>query len=307
MTTFAKQTFDAVGYLRGRPDIPLAVLGDVIQRAAPIPPHKWAIDLGCGPGQMARSLATWPQAPFEKVLGVDPGQGMITRASSVPLGRDSLPIEYTVGDAEHCHWCPPGQASLVVAVQAAHWFNHPAAYRELNGILTPNGTLAYLGYGEFYLPEHPQSTPLIRRYMREKLGPYWEPGRRFVDNEYEGIPFPSGEESTWDTTSFHKIKYVDDPIQVPAFWPAAPDDVQQKSIPTERHPVAMERLWNRQELQGYLGTFSASHTFDERHPSNQSVAQTFGQELWASTNLESDDEKVTVRWPLTVLTMKKSS
>ena len=64
-----------------------------------------------------------------------------------------------------------GHACSLCAVigQAAHWFDHEKSYPEIHRVLRPNGVLAYIGYGIFYLPKHPKLSPLIHNFVLNTL------------------------------------------------------------------------------------------------------------------------------------------
>lgn len=93
------------------------------------------MDLGCGPGFMALNLAE----RFDKVTGLDPSQKMVDVGLQSP--RDN--ITYAVGDAEKTG-LPDQSVDLVIAGQAAHWFDHGKAWKELRRVLRPKGTVAYV-------------------------------------------------------------------------------------------------------------------------------------------------------------------
>lgn len=175
MTTFARKLFDTRGYAAGRPcvtmprpatdcdrTIPISVVQAVLQRAdvTARPSPRAALDLGCGPGQLARTLAesedpSSSQPLFARVRGVDPSPGMIETARGI---QSAAPVDYAIGTAEDTEsWAQSGEFDLIVCVQAAcvlrafqrslpsHWFDQSSAYPQLARILKPGGTLAYLG------------------------------------------------------------------------------------------------------------------------------------------------------------------
>lgn len=76
---------------------------------------------------------------FDKVTGLDPSRKM------VDVGLQSLKnnITYAVGDAEKTG-LPDQSIDLVIAGQAAHWFDHEKAWKELRRVLRPKGTVAYV-------------------------------------------------------------------------------------------------------------------------------------------------------------------
>ena len=83
--------------------------------------------------------------------------------------------------------------------------------------------------------------------MQGELSEYWEPGRRHVDSELDSIPFPSAADGPWDTRSFHRAKWIDDPQQTPAYAPPRSD-----ATVDERNPAVLDREWTRTQLQTYI-------------------------------------------------------
>lgn len=93
-------------------------------------------DLGCGPGNLTRTLAErWPQA---RVVGVDSSPEMLgqARALAVP-GR----LEFV--QAEIASWAPPGPVDVIISNAALQWVSdHGGLLARLAGLLAPGGTLA---------------------------------------------------------------------------------------------------------------------------------------------------------------------
>jgi ubiquinone/menaquinone biosynthesis C-methylase UbiE len=78
------------------------------------PPHR-ALDLGCGPGQLASLLADTEL--FDSVLGVDPSRGMIDRARSMEAEqtRRKTKVDFAVSSAENLAGVKDESLSLVAA------------------------------------------------------------------------------------------------------------------------------------------------------------------------------------------------
>lgn len=95
-----------------------------------------ALDLGCGTGQLSVLLA----GEFDRVTATDPSASQI--ASAGARGN----IRYAIGTAEAID-LPPASLDLIVAAQAAHWFDLPAFYAEARRIAAPGAALALVSYG----------------------------------------------------------------------------------------------------------------------------------------------------------------
>jgi hypothetical protein len=67
-----------------------------------------------------------------------------------------------------------------------HRFDIPAFYREASRVLRPGGTLAVWGYALNTFDGEPAATQALRVLHGDRLGPYWDPKRRLLDEEYRG-------------------------------------------------------------------------------------------------------------------------
>ena len=80
---------------------------------------------------------------FDKVIGTDPSEKMLSAVHS-PVSKDGkAPIDYKVATAEDLSFVESNSVDLVTAGQAAHWFNHEKSFPEIARILKPGGTLAF--------------------------------------------------------------------------------------------------------------------------------------------------------------------
>jgi SAM-dependent methyltransferase len=130
-------------YQRFRPEYPLALLRQVrelVFRGEAPGDAALIVDVGAGTGISTRLLReAFGEGP--RIVGMEPSPRM--RAEAFENTPPSLGLEYCDGLAERL---PFGTASvrLVVAAQAAHWFDRPRFYDECLRVLEPGGFLALL-------------------------------------------------------------------------------------------------------------------------------------------------------------------
>lgn len=164
----------AAGYATFRPDYPPELAATL---AALAPDRALAVDVGCGSGQLTRALA----GHFDAVVGVDVSAAQLAEAARDPC------ITYVVGSSDALP-VPDGSAALVVAAQAAHWFDLPRFYAEVRRAARPGGVVALVSYGPMEL-----SGPLsdrFRRFYWDELHRFWPPERAHVESGYRDLPFP---------------------------------------------------------------------------------------------------------------------
>lgn len=170
------------------------------------PARGLALDCGCGTGQLSVQLADH----FTHVVATDASAAQI--AAATPHTR----VSYRVAPAE-ASGLDAGSVDLIVAAQAAHWFDLPAFYAEAARVAAPGALLALVTYGVFHVEGDAES--LIQEFYWKTVGPFWPSGREHVEDGYRSLPFPSPE------------------IASPA--------------------LAIELSWSRGELLAYVDTWSA--------------------------------------------------
>jgi len=143
---------------------------------------------------------------------------------------------------------------LLTVAQAIHWFDLVRFYAEAKRVLKPGGVIAVWTYT--LLDVEAGVDDLITDFYRNVVGPFWPPERKMVDDRYHSLPFPF------------------DSITAPGFV-----------ISTE---------WSRDDLLGYLGTWSATRAYIKAKGSDPLTE--LGQRLmpmWPNSA-----EKKTLRWPV---------
>lgn len=133
-------------YLVGRP--PYA--GLLIQRVAAMAglgPDDRVLDLGCGPGQLARAFA--PLAG--EVVAMDPEPEMLRVAAEASAGVDA--ISFAGGGSADLP-AGLGRFRLVVMGRSFHWMDRAATLRVLDGMIEPGGAVALFHTAHAAVPDN---------------------------------------------------------------------------------------------------------------------------------------------------------
>ena len=184
-------------------------------------------------------------------------------AAQIDKAENCDRVEYGVAPAEASGLSDRSCDAITVA-QAAHWFDLPAFYTEARRVLKPGGVIALWCYALLEIGE-PDVDAAVRHLAYERLESYWPTGRELVEDHYRSLNFPFA-----------------------AVW--AP-------------PFEMHARWNRAELLGFLGTWSAVARCRELE--GQDPLEPFAAELnrlWPDGNA-----MLGVRWPLYVRVGRLSS
>ncbi|KAF5310041.1 hypothetical protein D9619_010280 [Psilocybe cf. subviscida] len=297
MATFAKSTFNAASYAASRPTYPVELFEYIFDyhKRGPAPRWERAVDVGCGTGQATVRLA--PR--FKECIGVDPSAGMLEKArASLKASQTNSNVgksvmDFRVGGGEDLRGAIPekGSVDLVVAAQAAHWFDWSKTWPEVSRVLRPGGTAAFWIYAEFRLTDFPSATPIIEDYMRplgpgcdpaRSIGAHFErPGRTILERYLVDVPEPPPETRL---QALDRVYFCGDDI---------PPFVDATTVQTKGHiqPILMSKTMRWRDLLGYFHTFSALHTYHERYPADlESPPDTRFAELDGATKDAGSDE-----------------
>lgn len=189
----------ASAYARYRPDYPAELFSYL---ATLTPRREVALDCATGSGQAALGLANY----FSLVVASDGSVSQLQNAEPHPN------VAY-VGNLAEQPALRARTVDLVVAAQAAHWFNHERFYPEVKRVLKSDGALALWTYGLAYV--EPQIDAIVRHFYSSVVGAYWPPERHWVETAYRDLPFPMHEISAptfelnlqWDLDSL--MGYLD--------------------------------------------------------------------------------------------------
>jgi SAM-dependent methyltransferase len=167
----------AAGYAAYRPTYPIELIKFLADTAAQ---KELAWDCGCGSGQLSTLLAE----EFAHVYATDASAKQIENAIHNPQVRYACAPAETSGLDDQV-------ADLIVAAQAAHWFDLPAFYREVRRVGRPGSVIALVSYGIVKIDE--QLDSIIGRFYWDVIGAYWPPERKHVEDGYNSLDFPFGE------------------------------------------------------------------------------------------------------------------
>jgi len=154
---------DVVAAYVHRPDYPAALHARLVKLA---PGRARLVDLGCGPGKLARALAPH----FDEVIAVDPSAAMLRLGQSLDGGRHRN-IHWLRSRAEDVGFERP--VGLVVAGASLHWMDPAVLFPRLAEAMTPDAVLAVVD------GDAPTAAPWTEAYQAvivdwvERLGDTW--------------------------------------------------------------------------------------------------------------------------------------
>lgn len=134
-------------------------------------------------------------------------------------------------------------ADLIVAAQAAHWFDWQAFIAGAGRILRPGGILAIWSYGLFECD--PAVDRVVANFSRDVVGPWWPRERRHVEEGYRELvpPFPALDAPRFEMQADWEFEAV---LGYLGTWSA----VRRAAIRTHRDPLAvlagpLQRVWGK--------------------------------------------------------------
>jgi SAM-dependent methyltransferase len=166
--------FSAVAqqYAAYRPHYPPELAAALAERCTH---RELAWEVGCGSGQLTQTLAPH----FTRVIATDPSQGQLDAAPKLTN------VEFRVAAAE-ASTLADACADLIVAAQAAHWFDWPKFVAEAARVAKPGALVALVSYGIVEVDD----APSVARFYHETVGPFWPASRRHVENGYRDLVWP---------------------------------------------------------------------------------------------------------------------
>lgn len=176
-------------YAAYRPDYPPS-LYEVARQQFGLdgPPRGTLLDLGTGPGFVALGLARH----FERVVGVDPDEEMITLAVAAGAARDVRHAEWrclsaeSLADLDGTTAGPPYR--LVSIGSALHWMDQPLVLNLIRGRLEASGGLLLVGMPGFITFDDLEHADPISRIVVPMIRQYLGEERRAGTGTFAGTP-----------------------------------------------------------------------------------------------------------------------
>jgi ubiquinone/menaquinone biosynthesis C-methylase UbiE len=139
--------------------------------------QQMAWDCATGNGQVAGSLAEI----FDQVEATDISETQLILAVKKPNIHYQTSLAEQTPFADHTF-------DLITVAQALHWFDVNAFHQEVRRVAKPGAVIAEWGYGLVQLGTDLDSVMLD--FYRNRIGPYWDPQRTYIDTAYATLPFP---------------------------------------------------------------------------------------------------------------------
>ncbi len=165
----------SAAYSAFRPRYPAALI-DYFASLAPRRRIAW--DCGAGSGQATADIAR----RFEFVVATDLSADQVTRASKDPgIGWAACAAEQVA--------IRSASVDAIAVAQALHWFANDAFYSEAGRVAC--GPEVPIVAWTYAAPRMDGAIgDVLRRFIFEDLREYWPPERKYVDENYQTIPFP---------------------------------------------------------------------------------------------------------------------
>lgn len=277
MSQYAEANFDTARYNLARPSYPESFYETLFQYHSG--KRELAVDIGCGSGFVAFKLLD----QFEKVIGTDVSETMISQCNDDPRTKHNQRIGFLKGSAEKApEEIEPGSVDMLTGAECCHWVDHPRFFAELYRLLKSGGTLAYWFYRDPYFVGYPKANEIYDNYT------YQSSVEMHENESYERYMGPYYEQPGHDLLRLFMLE-----IAVPEDLFT---DVVRKEYLPERHGekegFTLLYIRRRITLKGflqYVKSWSAYHTWMRDNAGRGDVAEAFIDEL--KEELGWDDEQ----------------
>jgi ubiquinone/menaquinone biosynthesis C-methylase UbiE len=255
-------------YDRYRPAYPDALI-DQACAVAGIGPGTPVLEIGCGTGQLTRSLL----ARELRVTAVEPGDQLVARAREQL--RDLGDVQFVNARLEDAS-LPRARYRAVFCASAIHWVDPDVSWRTAADVLDDGGTLSLLSYFGLDEPRSASDQQAVRAALAEiapQLAAEW-PTYRDLDDTLAGVAARRDNVSeVWGWLGTYDLGR--------GYAAALFDDVQLAAAPMRLEHTA-------EELNALLGTMSFWARLSSRQrgalaTANDALHQRLGRPIRSST------------------------
>jgi len=227
----------AAAYARARPSYPDFAVA-ALARALDLAPNAVVVDLGCGTGL---SSAAFLRAGFT-VIGVEPNAAMRAHAARDLAGFAGF---RAVDGRAEATGLPAATADVLIAAQAFHWFDVPAARAEALRILRPPARAALLwndrlAQGSAFATGYED---LLQRFSADYLEIRHRHGRAQNVEAFFGKPWRTLTVGHSDTLDYERLA---DRLNSASYMPAPGDPRHEPMMD------ALRQLFAATAQQGYV-------------------------------------------------------
>lgn len=181
----------AEGYARYRPMYPNELFDYLSSLCKE---HDLAWDCATGNGQAATELSK----RFGRVYATDISEQQLSLAPALTN------VTYKLEPVENCS-LTDASVDLVTAATAAHWFDLPKYYEQVNRVMKPGGVLAVWSYAESEVSLEVDA--VVLRFSHGFLKDYWPQSWQInILDHYRSLPFPY---ALLQTPTFHATARYD--------------------------------------------------------------------------------------------------
>jgi ubiquinone/menaquinone biosynthesis C-methylase UbiE len=289
---FSKTSFSAASYATFRPSYPQSLYQEVLRYHRG--QRQSCVDLGCGHGVVARAMSEH----FDSITGTDPSSRMIEQAQSSTSSTEYPNVKFREASAESLPFVADSSVDMVVAGQAAHWFDYTKVFNELARTVKSGGSMAFWGYKDHVFVDSPTASSIMDKYAYDRhpdmLGSYWQqPGRSIVQNLLRDVKPPS---DTWQ--DIKRIEY----------------EPGTNGRHSGHGTMFMSKSLKIGECKEYIRTWSSYHSWREAHPSAEGrsrggsgdvVDQLFDEIASIDSKFGSEETSVDIEWGSVLLLARK--
>lgn len=173
---------------------------------------RTVVDMGCGPGNMTRTLAQrWPQA---EVIGLDSSREMVQEARLSLQDDPQAPTNLRFEHIEAEQWEPDASVDVVVSNAMLQWIpNHRQLMDRWLGQMSPGAWFAMQVPGNYSAPSHRTIAELANRPEYAEASQRTYTGESiYTPREYTHTLIRRGfRPNVWETT-YHQVLTGEEPV-----------------------------------------------------------------------------------------------